>query len=308
MAVLAVVVTYNRCKLLRRCLSSLEAQTAPCDILVVDNASTDETGYWLAEYQESHPKLRIRSMKVNTGGAGGFCQGIREGALAGYSHLWLMDDDCFPAADALEKLLQADQLLGGAGHYGYLSSAVLWTDGHECRMNRQKIRKSYYEHVELLKDGLIQVEQSTFVSLLVPISTVEKVGLPIKEFFIWGDDIEYTRRITVRHGLPSYLAGRSQVTHAMLTNDGSSIAVDKPERISRYNYAFRNENYLYRQEGLRGFAYYTAKCLLNSVRILRKAPDRRLKRLGVIFRQYFLGLFFQPKIEYLPKQEMGETK
>ena len=46
MAVLAVVVTYNRCKLLRRCLSSLEAQTAPCDILVVDNASTDETGYW----------------------------------------------------------------------------------------------------------------------------------------------------------------------------------------------------------------------------------------------------------------------
>ena len=43
MAVLAVVVTYNRCKLLRRCLSSLEAQTAPCDILVVDNASTDDT-------------------------------------------------------------------------------------------------------------------------------------------------------------------------------------------------------------------------------------------------------------------------
>ena len=175
-------------------------------------------------------------------------------------------------------------------------------------MNRQKIRKSYYEHVELLKDGLIQVEQSTFVSLLIPVSTVEKVGLPIKEFFIWGDDIEYTRRITVRHGLPSYLAGRSQVTHAMLTNDGSSIAVDKPERISRYNYAFRNENYLYRQEGLRGFAYYTAKCLLNSVRVLQKAPDRRLKRLGVIFRQYFLGLFFQPKIEYLPKQEMGEAK
>lgn len=85
MAVLAVVVTYNRCKLLRRCLSSLEAQTAPCDILVVDNASTDETGYWLAEYQESHPNLQICTMKVNTGGAGGFCQGIREGALAGYS-------------------------------------------------------------------------------------------------------------------------------------------------------------------------------------------------------------------------------
>ena len=47
----------------------------------------------LAEYQESHPNLQICTMKVNTGGAGGFHQGIREGALAGYSHLWLMDDD-----------------------------------------------------------------------------------------------------------------------------------------------------------------------------------------------------------------------
>ena len=193
-----------------------------------------------------------------------------------------MDDDCFPAADALEKLFQADRLPGGAGHYGYLSSAVLWTDGRECRMNRQKIRKSYYEHVELLKDGLIQVEQSTFVSLLVPVSTVGRSDCPLRNFSS-GATISVAPAV-----LPSVTVFRPIWPGAvgntgMLTNDGSSIAVDKPERISRYNYAFRNENYLYRQEGLRGFAYYTAKCLLNSVRILRKAPGRRLKRLGVIF-------------------------
>ena len=51
-----------------------------------------------------------------------------------------------------------------------------------------------------MKYGLVQAEQATFVSLLLRAATVQKVGLPIKEFFIWGDDIEYTRRIARRIG------------------------------------------------------------------------------------------------------------
>lgn len=45
--VAAVVVTYNRLEFLKRCVNSLHKQTVPCDILVVDNASTDETAQWL---------------------------------------------------------------------------------------------------------------------------------------------------------------------------------------------------------------------------------------------------------------------
>ena len=39
----AVVVTYNRLPLLQKCIASLRGQTVDCDILVVDNASTDGT-------------------------------------------------------------------------------------------------------------------------------------------------------------------------------------------------------------------------------------------------------------------------
>ena len=45
--ILAVVVTYNRKQLLEECLECLKRQTMSCDILVVDNASTDGTGEWL---------------------------------------------------------------------------------------------------------------------------------------------------------------------------------------------------------------------------------------------------------------------
>lgn len=298
-SIVAVVVTYNRCAMLQRCLSHLEAQTYPCDILVIDNASEDETNTWLTECQKKSPQMKRQRLEKNVGGAGGFNRGILEGVKSGYSHIWLMDDDCLPEPDALEKLMEAERLLGDAEQYGFLSSAVLWMDGRECKMNRQKIKKSYYERVEMLKHGMVQVEQSTFVSLLIPTRTVMEVGLPIKEFFIWGDDIEYTRRIAVRNGRPCYMAGQSRVVHAMQLNGGSSIAADKPDRIARYNYAFRNENYLYRQEGLRGFAYYTAKCGLNLLRVIRFAENHRLRRCAIIVKQYILGLFFNPKVEYV---------
>lgn len=47
-AVAAVVVTYNRLALLRQCVEALRAQTAACDILIVDNACTDVSSQWLA--------------------------------------------------------------------------------------------------------------------------------------------------------------------------------------------------------------------------------------------------------------------
>lgn len=303
MSVVAIVVTHNRQIMLQQCIYRLEAQSYVCDICVVDNGSEDQTFEWLQNHQKTNNHLFICHLNSNTGGAGGFHYGIREGIKRGYDYLWLMDDDCLPEPNALKYLLEADLRLGGDEKYGFLSSTVLWTDGGECKMNRQKIRKNYYERVDLLKYSMIQVEQATFVSLLIPATTVLKVGLPLKEFFIWGDDIEYTRRIAVRRGLPSYMVGKSQVVHAMVTNEGSSIATDCPDRIARYNYAFRNENYLYRQEGMRGLLYYMAKCALNILRILTKAKNHRMERIWVIIRQFFNGFFFNPQIEFITKEE-----
>ena len=266
-----------------------------CDVLIVDNASTDNTQEWIRTTYDENPQVFYVHMEENTGGAGGFHYGMKWAVTHNYKYVWVMDDDCMPEPDALEKLMKADGIL--EGKYGYLSSVVLWKDGTESKMNRQKIKKNYYENVHLLKHSIIQVEQSTFVSLLIPIKTIKKVGLPIKEFFIWGDDIEYTRRIAVRNGLPCYMVGNSTVLHAMKENTGSNIATDIPERIDRYKYAFRNENYLYRQEGIKGFCYYLAKCALHIWRVCTMAENYKLKRCSVLVGAILRGLWFNPKVE-----------
>ena len=98
----AVVVTHNRRALLERCLAALKQQSAPCDVLVVDNASTDGTERWLAEQAAQDSRLRLYRSAENLGGAGGFHTGMRLALEAGYEWLWIMDDDSLAAPTALE--------------------------------------------------------------------------------------------------------------------------------------------------------------------------------------------------------------
>ena len=298
-AVAAVVVTYNRLALLKECVRALRAQTRACDILIVDNASTDGTAEWL----EAQPGLFSRNTGGNLGGAGGFNYGMRWAVEAGFDCVWVMDDDTLPKADALEKLLEADGLL--KGDYGWLSSVALWTDGSECKMNRQKLKKSYYDYSPLLKYGLVQAEQATFVSLFLRRETILRVGLPIREFFIWGDDIEFTRRIAVRAETPCFLVGGSQVVHATKNNGDSNIALDDPTRMERYFYAFRNETYLYRQEGLKGILYCTARRGRDLLRIIANGKPRAL-RLSALAKGILAGFQFDPKVEWITEKRKTE--
>ena len=286
--VAAVVVTYKRLPLLKKCIERVRAQTTPCDILVVNNASTDGTAEWLAERETNNSRLHVKNTGENLGGAGGFNKGMRWAVEAGYDCLWLMDDDCLPEPDALEKLLEADTLLGG--EYGWLSSRCLWTDGSVCNMNLQ--RKTPYRDIDGFTFPLTPCVMASFVSLFLRAETVRLFGLPIKEFFIWSDDWEYTRRIS--REWPCYVAAASRVVHAMKSNTVVNIATDTPERLERYRCFYRNDVYLYRREGLRGWLWLLAKDGWHSAQVIRHG---KLPRLRVIWRGFREGLRFAPAVE-----------
>lgn len=292
---LAVIVTYNRLEKLKRCVVAISCAEDVPDILIIDNHSTDGTTDWITQKSSSLGFSYIL-MSENVGGAGGFNKGVEESVKRGYEAIWLMDDDCIVHKDTLLELKKADYLLNG--DYGWLSSVALWVDGKPCLMNKPKYHNDIYEYAHLQKDSLIRANQATFVSLFLRTDVVKKVGFPIKDFFIWGDDVEYTRRIAVRRQLRSFVVGRSIVTHEMADNKGSSIAATGKERISRYKFAYRNEAYLYRKEGIKGLAYFAAKCMYNTWRILRYSDNAKFFRLNVLWHSAIKGMFFNPKIQY----------
>ena len=287
--VAAVVVTHNRKELLLECIDALRHQSVAgsIDIIVVDNASTDGTSAALAPLAQE-AIVDYYNTGSNLGGAGGFSFGVRLAVERGYGYVWIMDDDCIPSVDALEKLLEADELIGGS--WGFLASKVEWTDGSLCKMNEVKLKGGVRANSKFMA-----CRQASFVSLLVKADVVKEHGLPIKDFFIWGDDVEYTRRLSSFYA--SYYVPDSVVVHKTASNKGSDISRDSDDRLERYRYAYRNEVYIARQEGISRIAYQAAKTVYHIARVLLHAPSKKRYRCRIILESSMQGISFNPKIE-----------
>ena len=294
----AIVVTYNRKDLLHQCVEKLLAQqNVTCDILIVDNASTDGTGAEFLTLAEHQPHLFYRNTGANLGGAGGFNFGVRWAVEAGYSYLWLMDDDTLPCPNALAELWNAHEQL--QGNYGWLSSKCLWLDGALCPMNIQ--RATPFQEIKSFAQPLIPAQMASFVSLFLKAETVQRFGLPIKEFFIWTDDWEFTRRISCV--LPSYVVTDSVVVHAMKSKTVVNIATDSGERLSRYQYFYRNDVYLYRREGIKGWIWLLSKNIWHSVQVLCGGKEEKKKKWAIIWNGFEKGKLFFPDIEFVMKTQ-----
>ena len=222
----AVVVTYNRKELLKECLDALLAQTHPLDsIILIDNASTDGTPEFLKEKGFlDNPKIDYVRLSENSGGAGGFYEGMKRGYEKGFDWLWLMDDDAKPANDALEKLCMTTSSTSTPENLCFYS-AYMSPDGKRFTEpigiveGNQTI--SYLELKEILKHRVIEGTGGPFLGFLLPRRVVEQIGLPRNDTFIWGD-YEYLFRIR-ESGFKIYYNFNSIIWHPPHTWKGISL-------------------------------------------------------------------------------------
>lgn len=113
--VTVIVVSYNTCESLRRCLASLEGQAA--EVIVVDNASRDGSP---AMVLEEFPWVRLARSSVNRGFGRANNIGL---TLASYEACLLLNSDCVAESGAIDKLFQAytgcspDPVAAGGGLY-----------------------------------------------------------------------------------------------------------------------------------------------------------------------------------------------
>jgi rhamnopyranosyl-N-acetylglucosaminyl-diphospho-decaprenol beta-1,3/1,4-galactofuranosyltransferase len=188
-SIAAVVVTFNRKKLLCECLDGLLAQTSPvARIVLVDNDSTDGTADLLrARGYLEHRIVDYVRLPVNSGGAGGFHEGVKRAYEEGYDWLWLMDDDVEPVPDALRTMLsyskvsqciQACKAFKDGESEAWERWASIDDSGRRTASNEQNA-------------DYIVAQTGCFEGMLIHREIVAKIGLPDKRFFIGGDDVAY---------------------------------------------------------------------------------------------------------------------
>lgn len=204
MKICTVVVTFNRYELLKECLDSLLNQTYKCDILVVDNASTDGTQTKIKEdkYLEND-NLIYKRLEENSGGAGGFHFGVKYALENEYDYVWLMDDDAEPELHCLKSLVEN---LNDSKYSAYASKvmigtkedSVLSTFGHRGVFDYENCLPAFQKPIELqeYEKESCEIDMASFVGILIPIENVKKIGLPEKRFFIHHDDTEYSLRLS----------------------------------------------------------------------------------------------------------------
>jgi len=197
-SVAVVVVTFNRAELLSGMLDGLAAQTRRPDlVLVVDNASTDETRAVL-EARTDLP-LEALHLDVNTGGAGGFHTGLGAAHERGYDRFWLMDDDVVPAPDCLAVLMSHDEAALAAVREdlqgNLVEKAATRFDLRDPRAIKPKTAMVETEYgTRAAMPELVELENVAFEGFLVRREVVDAIGLPDASFFIFYDDVDFAVR------------------------------------------------------------------------------------------------------------------
>jgi rhamnopyranosyl-N-acetylglucosaminyl-diphospho-decaprenol beta-1,3/1,4-galactofuranosyltransferase len=227
--VIAVVVTFNRIDLLQRLLERLDAVPELTEILVVDNASTDGTGEWLAglddrDADDDRPTTPVlgRTLAENTGGAGGFHDGLEWAMQRGAELLWLMDDDGLPDVGCLAELLAHGD---GLDFWGPL----VVSDDDPQRLvfpirlpGGTRVVHRLADVERAATDGRIDGIVIPFNGVLVTRALVAEIGLPRAEFFIWGDDHEYRLRAEAAGARIATVVG-AQVRHPAVGDLGTPM-------------------------------------------------------------------------------------
>lgn len=267
----AVVVTYNRKKLLIRCIEHLRQQTIELNsIIVVNNGSTDGTDVWL----DSQKDLDVIHQE-NVGGSGGFYRGIKHAFEKGYDWIWCMDDDVYPEPNCLKNLLkQDDEKTGILCPLRKQQGKIFLAEIKKFNLTNpfKSLHANNVRTEDIIGNETVNIEGIAFEGPLIKLEVVKQIGLPNKDLFLLYDDSDY--------GYRAIIAGWNikLITKAILNKELFFVNDDRETQVKKGKwklyYHIRNSVYFNKKYGKNFAVKY-----IRSIGILLKYNSYVLKNL-----------------------------
>ena len=207
--VCVLIVTYNRKEYLLKLIGALKKQNYPIKkILIFDNFSNDGTPEILKEhgYIDSIEIKKINSKKVdniefnfyrndkNTGGSGGFSEGMKIAKKFNTKYIWMMDDDVLPHEDCLEKLVK--NMSKNRKMCIPNRTCEIYQDFVTTSINMKNILKKERERYDIneIENKVTDIAIVPFEGPLVDTELIDQIGYPNGNLFIFYDDTDYSYR------------------------------------------------------------------------------------------------------------------
>ncbi|MCU0335160.1 MAG: glycosyltransferase family 2 protein [Chitinophagaceae bacterium] len=221
-----IIVNYNVRHFLEQCLASvrLATQGLAAEVLVADNASTDGS---LAYLQPRFPEVQWLPLPHNVGFARANNLALQQ---ARGRYILFLNPDTIVAEDTLQQTLsfmeanpQAGALgirmIDGSGRFlpeskrGFPTpAAALYKQVGLCRLFPRSARFSSYYMGHLSQHSTQPVPVLAGAFMLVKKSVLEEVGSFDERFFMYGEDIDLSYRIT-QAGYRNYYFADSTILH-----------------------------------------------------------------------------------------------
>lgn len=191
-----ILVTYNNLDLTKECLESMEKfnNYENCEIIVVDNLSSDGTREFLLEYEAAHKNFKAILHDSNSGFAAGNNIGIRE---ATGDIIILLNNDTYVTPNWIQNLIKHFESDKNIGMVGPRTNNI----GNEARLGityaskEEMVEKSYeiyYEHVS----KQYEINVLAFFCVAIKREVIDKIGL-LDEIYGIGmfEDDDYCMRV-----------------------------------------------------------------------------------------------------------------
>ena len=221
-----VIVTWNACEHLPRCLAAVASQTVlPDRLIIVDNGSTDGTPSLARECVAAEPGLTGRTELIELGTNLGFAA-ANNLAIRGCEteFVALLNPDAFPHPDWLERLLAAAErhpesasfgsrqmidgqtgILDGTGDV-YHASGLSWRRGHGRRIGQADLVER-------------EIFSACAAAALYRRAALVEVGGFDEDFFCYFEDVDLGFRLRLA-GFASVFVPEAVVDHVGSASSG----------------------------------------------------------------------------------------
>lgn len=218
-----IIPNWNGAALLPACLDSLRAQTyRRLEIIVVDNASTDES---VALVRERYPEVRLVVLSENRGLTGGVNAGIRS-ATGGIIALLNNDAEAEPGwVAALVETLEAHPEAGSAASKMLLYDRrdVLNSAGDTYSLEGIPGNRGVWERDVGQYDRDIEVFGACGGAAAYRRAMLEEIGLFDEELFMYCEDVDLAWRAQIA-GYHCVFAPQARVYHRLSATGGGPLA------------------------------------------------------------------------------------
>lgn len=235
--VACVIVTYNAARWIRRCLESVLASTLPVEIIVVDNASSDETRQIVASFG-APVTLLAQSTNLGFGRANNL--GISYALQHTADYVFLLNQDTQIDPDAIGILVSA---MCSERKYGILSPMHFKQERGAFDRNFLKYTEEYSDqtyaadaHWGNARKAIYPVSYVNAAAWLLSRELLLRVGGFDPLFFMYGEDDDLCKR-TLRHGFQIGFVPRANIYHYRESSPASGSFFERLRASSQKPYS-----------------------------------------------------------------------